>query len=610
MSIRKTILRGFLLVAFLLILVGVSGLVPTLSLRGMDLPPGQRAQVVRVVFTVTLLNTVLVAFGVSVSVLMGRGISRKIGLTLGMVNDMAAAVANGDLSRRLNEGHGAEEFDDLASSLNRMVESLEAVDGELRREVKERMTAESNALEAARAKSSFLAHMSHEFRTPLNGILGYTQLLLLDPGLSERNVSVLNSLRMSGESLLELVNDVLDLSRIEANSMSLQPTWFYLSDFLGGIRESYKEQAVHKGLELKLRYQGDLPEDVHGDPVRLRQVLVNLIGNAIKFTSEGSVKIRVGLAEKGIRFQVEDTGPGIAPEDREKVLEPFVQSGPEDARHKGTGLGLPICKRLLDMMGSALEMESEVGVGTTFSFELPQPPRHDRSLVRPRSEIRGYSGPRRRLLFAEASGIVGPVLVPLMRKIGFEIVEANRGGVMLEELKRLDRVDAVFVDVALKEPGGLDCVRMIRGGGVGDRYRALPLFVMNPRDEQEERQDAVDVGASAFLPVPARLADVLELLGHHLGIAWEESGHERAPPSPEASPEDIPCPPREVLEKFLALARTGNVRLLRESVERFRRESSAYTEFCNQLVSFCAGYQINAMTEWLRERIENSGNIA
>ena len=247
-----------------------------------------------------------------------------------------------------------------------------AFEGQLQR----RKRAEQEARAADRAKGQFLADMSHEIRTPMNGVLGMA-VLLLDSELSPVQREQVEVIRSSTEALLALVNDILDLSRIEAGHLQLHPRDFRLRELTGDVMRLLAPKAAERGIDLRLHVASELPDDLHSDPMRLRQVLLNLVGNAIRFTQEGSVTLIIQPGEgngeaPAIRFEVRDTGTGIRPEVQARLFQPFTQSDSAITRQLGgTGLGLVISKNIVELMGGAIGFESTHGVGSTFWFRIP-----------------------------------------------------------------------------------------------------------------------------------------------------------------------------------------------------------------------------------------------
>lgn len=572
-----------------------------------DLLADQTSRVMQLNQRVSWLSLLLIGVALFLCLLPGLWLASSISSSLLDAQKAADRVAGGDLTQRLPE-KGSDEISKLAATFNRMVDTIRQADEEITREVEDRVRAERKAQVAAKAKSDFLAHMSHEFRTPLNGILGYSQMLAMDKGLSEKNLDVVKSLKKSGESLLELINDVLDLTKIEAQKMNMQKSRFYLGDFLESLSEGYAEQVKRKGIEFRLVLDESLPEDILADQIRLRQILVNLLGNAIKFTDTGEIGISVTPTEGGIRFSVFDSGIGIDPKDHEAVLQPFQQVGRQDRQHQGTGLGLPISSRLLEMMGSSLNIKSAVGEGSTFWFDLPQPDVNSRKLVQSATRITGYQGKIRKILVAEES--IGPaaLLIPLLRKVGFDSLHERNPEVLVETCE-LFHPDALLMDLYFGEADGVE--RMLELQKVYDRVRensAPPVILFSDHRKADDRERSLRSGANAFLGTPIRFADLLSTLKDELGLVWMEEDDDSAAAAESESPADV-ClpdlvPDTEQLHELLTLTRAGNVRQLREKLSVLREEEPGLSRFCNRMLELTSDYRMNAILQELESRAE------
>lgn len=547
-------------------------------------------------------STLLGLVGIALCLSAGHRVAGYCSDRLKRVNGQASALAAGDLSQTLN-WDAEEEFKALSDSLNRLVHNLRLADAEISKEVGDRRFAEKKALDAARAKSAFLAHMSHEFRTPLNGILGYTQVLLMDHGLSEKNKAVVNSLRQSGESLLELINDVLDLSKIEARSMTVQKTRFYLIDMLESLKESYADQLRNKGLFFSVEIGEGVPEDLLSDAIRLRQILVNLIGNAFKFTDAGGITLRVAAVEGGVRFEVIDTGIGIAEADLDKIFQPFAQVEEGGSRKgHGTGLGLSISNSLLEMMESRLQVESELGEGSRFWFVLPQPVREGRRLVIPGQRVQGYVGHRRRIMLVDPNRETANTLTPLMKRVGLEVFEPTRAAQALEDGVRI-LPDLVLLEKQLPDMDGLVALSRIQDQFLRENLTPPPIVMITDHAGVEDRTASLRAGAADVLSKPVRFVDLLEVLQKRLAVEWTYEAPQQDAPlqAPIDAVDNLLRPPDPVLRQLLGFARAGDVKRLRETVDYMRGQEPQLDPFCRRMSDLCANYQMNALVELLQK---------
>lgn len=555
------------------------------------------------------LSMLLIAVGLFGCLLPGLWLAKSVSKALVNVQKAADLIAAGDLSQGLSE-EGNDEISQLSTSFNRMVTTIRQADIEITREVEDRIRAERKAQTAAKAKSDFLAHMSHEFRTPLNGILGYSQMLSLDHGLSEKNVEVVKSLQKSGESLLELINDVLDLTKIEAQKMNVQKTRFYLGDFLESLVESYSEQVRMKGLNFKIELDDNLPEDILSDQIRLRQILVNLLGNAIKFTDRGHVGISVTPIEGGLRFSVYDTGMGISPEHHADVMQPFQQIELKDRNNQGTGLGLPISNRLLEMMGSHLCLKSDLEKGSTFYFDLPQPDVKYRKLVHSPTRVTGYRGKARKILIGEEGLGTATMLMPLMQKVGFEVLHLRSADTFIEKCLFF-QADVVVIDLYFGESDGVEVMRELQNEYERNPDSNVPtIFLFSDHRKTNDRERALRSGANAFLGVPIRFSDLLVAIRDELDLVWIEGSAELDTRSNsvkmqiQEDQEDI-YPQKSELKSLLELTRSGNVRQLRERLVQLREENKTLSLFVDRLLVLCADYRVNAILQELEKLVAN-----
>jgi CheY-like chemotaxis protein len=372
---------------------------------------------------------------------------------------------------------------------------------------------------ANRSKSEFLATMSHELRTPLNGILGYAQLLLRDRALSERQRTSVQVIQDSGEQLLNLIKDVLDLAKVEAGRLELHPAEISLPEFLREILNLIAVNARQRGLHLVEDWTPELPTRIRADEQCLRRVLLNLLSNAVKFTDQGSITLKVRCPSPDrLRFEVSDTGIGVPENEVERIFEPFQQLADSARRAGGTGLGLTISRRLVERMGGTLRLESRIGQGSTFGFELPlqtiehapEPP-HSTTPV-----VTGYEGPRRKILIVDDIPASRALLRDWLHPLGFATAEANNGAQGLQQAMT-ERPDLILMDLAMPEMDGLQAIRSLRASAA---LRDIPIIAISAGASEHEGHNSLAAGANAFLPKPIDLARLEETLGALLKITW------------------------------------------------------------------------------------------
>ncbi|MBI5068058.1 MAG: response regulator [Deltaproteobacteria bacterium] len=441
----------------------------------------------------------------------------------------ATQIRAGNLDVVLTGTERADELGILARAFAGMAQQLRELIGNLELRVQERTLELAHAKEAAesanRAKSAFLANMSHELRSPLNAVLGFSQLMAHSAGLTAEQRENMEIISRSGEHLLTLINSVLDISKIESGRVALDELEVDLHALLRDLQPMLLERAQRRGLVFELSQSPELPRHVCTDPRKLRQVLVNLAGNAVKYTDSGRVVLRaapVGPDASGrarLRFEVEDTGPGIRPEDRERIFLPFVQAGDRPPA-EGAGLGLAICKQYVELLGGTLGVESEPGRGSLFHFEIPVTVLAARELTPPPRHARvvglAPGQPRRRLLVAEDQPESRLLLRRLLAPLGFEVRVVSDG---LEAVKAFEEwhPDLVWMDIRMPRLDGLEATRRIRAHPEGARTRIIALTA---HALEEERVQIMAAGFDAFIRKPYREAEVFEALATHLGTRF------------------------------------------------------------------------------------------
>jgi signal transduction histidine kinase len=401
----------------------------------------------------------------------------------------------------------------------------QAETSELERGMVQTERAARHAAEAAnRAKSEFLAGMSHELRTPLNAVLGYAQLLTMQGGLSPRQARGLDTIHKSGEHLLELINDILDLARIEAGRTELNTAPVNLSELLQTVVNLMRVKADEKRLSFVFDAGEGLPEAVLADDRRLRQVLLNLLGNAIKFTDHGTVTLRASAEAKGpaqvlLRLDVEDTGVGMRPEELERIFQPFEQVGDVQRRSGGTGLGLAITRALVNDMGGHVRVSSEPGRGTRFRVELPLPVAQPAgSVPRKTPGVARYQGPRRRVLVVDDVVANRTLMCDFLGNAGFEVAQASDGSELLAAARSF-RPDLVLMDSVMPSVDGLEATRRLRRDA---DLGAVPVIAVSASATAEHRAACLQAGVNVFLTKPVSLQALQAQIGEQLGLQWTE----------------------------------------------------------------------------------------
>jgi len=423
---------------------------------------------------------------------------------------------------------------------------------ELRETLVELERAKDAAEAASRAKSTFLANMSHEFRTPLNAILGFTQLLLRDPRVEPGEREDLETIGRSGEHLLGLINDVLQLSKIEAGRTTLNPQSFDLQRMLAGLEDMFRLRAEQKGLALYFEVSPDVPQFVRMDEGKLRQVLMNLLGNAVKFTQQGGVSLRVQscpLAEADtqklqVHFGVEDTGPGIAPQEIALLFDPFVQTSSGQQAQEGTGLGLAISQQFVRLMGGEIAVRSEVGQGSTFWFEVPAEVavRADVLSAQPVQRVLGLAPGQAtyRLLVVDDKEVNRRLLVKMLAPLGFEVREAANGQEAIDVWQSW-APHLIFMDMRMPVMDGYEATRRIKAT---IRGQATLIVALTASALEEDREVILSEGCDGYMRKPFREADLLAVLEKHLGarFVYAEEAPVGQPPAAEPGTVGTPYP--------------------------------------------------------------------
>ena len=457
------------------------------------------------------------------------------------------------------------------------------------------------AAEAANlAKSRFVTGMSHELRTPLNSILGYAQILQVDAAIPPARKDAIGVIRRSGEHLLSLIDGLLDIAKIEAGKMQLASDELALGEFLDQIVSMFAPQAEQKGLRFQFEKPGRLPEIVHADQKRLRQILINLLGNAVKFTDHGGITMRVHYLREIAYFDIIDSGIGIAPADLERIFLPFERSNAANLREDiGTGLGLAISSMLTHIMGGELRVDSSVGVGSSFHLKIYLPQVHvPRPRLKLEDQMSGYVGERKHVLVVDDQASQRRLLEDMLAPLGFAVTQADGALACLEQLN--SKVpDLILLDIAMPLMDGWAVARAIRARGLTD----LPIIIVSANAFENLHERNAPPLYNDFVIKPVSYNELLSKIRQQLQIEWLST----APPALPAQTVLLVPPPAK-LQALLELGNIGYAKGIVKKLDELELQSSAYLPFTTELRQLVKQFRLNDYVIRLKEMMVHDVN--
>ena len=459
----------------------------------------------------------------------------------------------------------------------------------------ELMKAKKIAEFASEAKNEFIANMSHELRTPLNAIMGYCQLFQNDSNLSDKQKEGLEVVNKSSQHLLNLINDILEISKIEAGKMELVNGEFNLKLLLSNIVDILELKAREKDISFNYNFSDNIPDGVIGDEKRLKQILLNICGNAVKFTQKGEVNFSVKRKDNDICFQIQDTGIGIPETKYNEIFLPFQQVQDNKSFVEGTGLGLSISKKLVNMMGSNIHLKSQLNTGSTFWFciNLPEKKVQKATISKMKQQIIGFKGDPKTIIVADDNDTNRILLDQLLSRIGFQIKLAKNGLEAFELAKEI-KPDVIFMDLLMPVMNGFEAVKKIRQI---DSCKNTLIIALSANVFDATIEKSYEAGCDSFIPKPFNKELIFELLSNKLNIVWVYKNDFENDLKNEKI---IDVPNKKDLSELSKLAEYGDFTGIKQKLKNLSTENEKYLSFIKKINTFIKEFEFDKIVNFIK----------